>query len=485
CEQCKKDQIFGGAEELAAASGTKVTDLHKDVVDEVTVPCTCGGTARRVPDVLDTWFDSGSVPYATEHYPFEHQERFAARMPADFIGEAQDQTRAWFYYLHVLAGGLFEKAAFKNVIVTGLVLAEDGKKMSKKLQNYPDPMEIVERYGADALRYYILSAPLVQAENLNFSEKGVDEVVKKNIGRLHNVLAFYELYADGTVRDHTSTSVLDRWILSRLAQLVDDTTAGLESYQLDIATRPIAGFIDDLSVWYLRRSRDRFKTEGADKTDALKTMRYVLHTLARVMAPTMPFYAEHLFQAVRESEDEESVHMSMWPAAAREVEFNAELAHAMQEARRIVSLALEAREGAKLNIRQPLLKLSIPRDVYEALPERDALLSIVAAEVNVKEVGPAEIENATIELDLTMNDELREEGLMRELVRHVQGKRKEMALVPSDQIRLTVPEGEAIRRYEDLIHKTLNASEIVYALEWQGTPLKIEEGSILVGIEKI
>lgn len=485
CEQCKKDQIFGGAEELATASGTKVTDLHKDVVDEVMVPCACGGTARRVPDVLDTWFDSGSVPYATEHYPFENTDRFAARMPADFIGEALDQTRAWFYYLHVFAGGLFEKPAFKNVIVTGLVLAEDGKKMSKKLNNYPDPMSIVDKYGADALRMYVLSSPIVQGENLNFSEKGVDEVVKKNIGRLHNVLAFYELYADGTVRDHTSTSVLDRWILSRLAQLVDDTTAGLESYQLDIATRPIAGFIDDLSVWYLRRSRDRFKTEGADKTDALKTMRYVLHTLARTMAPTMPFYAEHLFQAVRESEDEESVHMSMWPAAAREVEFNAELSHAMQEARRIVSLALEAREGAKLNIRQPLLKLSIPRDVYEALPERDALLSIVAAEVNVKEVGPAEIENATIELDLTMNDELREEGLIRELVRHVQGRRKEMALVPSDMIRLTVPEGEAIRRYEDLIRKTLNASEIVYALEWQGTPLKIEEGSILVGIEKI
>lgn len=433
CETCKKQRVFGSADELEKASGEKkIEDLHKHIVDEITVPCECGGIMHRVSDVLDTWFDSGSMPYGQAHYPFEHKKEFESTFPAQFIGEGLDQTRAWFYYLHVLGGALFNKNAFQNVIVNGIVLAEDGKKMSKKLNNYPDPMEVVNTYGADALRMYLLSSPVVQSENLSFSEKGVDEIVKKNINRLHNVLAFYELYADGTVRDHTSTNVLDRWILSRLAQLVDDTTAGFETYQLDVATRPISGFIDDLSVWYLRRSRDRFKTEGEDKTDALKTMRYVLHTLSRVIAPTIPFYAEHLFQAVREEEDEESVHLSMWPGNVREVQINDELARAMQEARHLVSLALEARESASINVRQPLLKLSIPRDVYDALPERDALLSIIAAEVNVREVGPSELKNATIELDLTQNDELREEGLMREIRRVLQAARRSAKLNPND-----------------------------------------------------
>ena len=192
--------------------------------------------------------------------------------------------------MHVLAGALFDSAAFKNCIVTGIVLAEDGKKMSKKLQNYPDPTFMLDKYGADAVRLYMLTSPVVQADNLAFSEKGVDELVKKNIGRLHNVLAFYQQYAGPsnglgageTLRDFKSENVLDRWILSRLEELVEESTLGYENYQLDKATRPISGFIDDLSVWYLRRSRDRFKTEGPDKTAALATMRYVLHRLLRI-----------------------------------------------------------------------------------------------------------------------------------------------------------------------------------------------------------
>ena len=186
CGKCKEKKIFGSVTELEEASGKKVDDLHKHIVDEITVPCSaehggCGGIMRRIPDVLDTWFDSGSMPYAERHYPFSNKEKFDKEFPAQFIAEGLDQTRAWFYYLHVLAGALFGKNAFRNVIVNGIVLAEDGKKMAKKLKNYPDPMEVVEKYGADALRFYLLSSPVVQAENLNFSEKGVDEAAKKMV----------------------------------------------------------------------------------------------------------------------------------------------------------------------------------------------------------------------------------------------------------------------------------------------------------------
>ena len=288
-------------------------DLHRPYIDEIELVNEKGESLTRVPDVLDTWFDSGSMPYAQVHYPFENKERFEKTYPAQFIAEGIDQTRAWFYYLHVLAGALFRRSAFQNVIVNGTVLAEDGKKMSKRLQNYPDPMAIVEKYGADALRLYLLSSPVTQSENLSFSESGVDEVAKKNIGRLMNVLAFYKLYEDGTERADTSANILDRWMLARFAELLKETIDGYEKYELDKATRPLALFIDDLSAWYVRRSRDRFKEEGTDKKDALATLRYVLHTLSIVIAPAMPFIAEEIFRGLRETFDVESVHLADWP----------------------------------------------------------------------------------------------------------------------------------------------------------------------------
>ena len=441
CEKCKKERVFGSASELEEASGKKIDDLHKHIVDEVTVPCECGAQMKRIPDVLDTWFDSGSMPYGEKHYPFANKERFDATFPAQFIAEGLDQTRAWFYYLHVLGGALFNKNAFQNVIVNGIVLAEDGKKMSKKLQNYPDPMEVVEKYGADALRFYLLSSPVMQAENLSFSESGVDEVAKKNIGRLGNVLAFWKLYDDGTPRDWKSENVLDRWIVARLDEFVIETTSGYEKYQLDAAARPLPKFIDDLSVWYLRRSRDRFKEEGADKVAALATLRYVLHRLALAMAPAMPFFAEHLFQAVREGEDEESVHLAMWPEVSVRTGFLArlfggankdkQLLDAMQTARAIVTKALEARDAAKIKVRQPLASLSIPRT--SKLP--DEYFSIVADEVNVKKV---ERMGDDVTLDTNLTEELREEGLVRDTIREIQAYRKAQNLRPGESAAYTL-----------------------------------------------
>ncbi len=447
CEACKKQRVFGSAAELEEASGKKIDDLHKHIVDTITVPCQCGAEMKRIPDVLDTWFDSGSMPYGEKHYPFENKERFEATFPAQFIAEGLDQTRAWFYYLHVLGGALFQKNSFQNVIVNGIVLAEDGKKMSKKLQNYPDPMEIVEKYGADALRLYLLSSPVMQAENLSFSESGVDEIVKKNIGRLGNVLSFYKLYANPStslgagdiVRDWKSENILDRWILARLAALIGESTEGYESYQLDRATRPLALFIDDLSVWYLRRSRDRFKEDGADKAAALATLRYVLHTLSRVVAPSMPFFAEHLFQAVREEEDEESVHLAMWPEMPKFSFEPADVLTKMFATRFIVSRALELREQAKIKVRQPLAKLTISGETNLS----HEYTALIIDEVNVKQVEVG----STLEFDTHITEDLREEGLVRDTIREIQAFRKDKNLKPGEPATYklkTSPENRAV-----------------------------------------
>ncbi len=448
CEKCKAKRVFGSATELEEASGKKIDDLHKHIVDEISFSCSeCDGVMRRIPDVLDTWFDSGSMPYGQAHYPFENKAAFEKTFPAQFIAEGQDQTRAWFYYLHVLSTSIFGRNAFQNVIVNGIVLAEDGKKMSKRLQNYPDPMEIVEKYGADALRYYMLSSPVVQAENLNFSEKGVDEALKKNIGRLGNVLAFYQLYADGTVRDWKSEHVLDTWIIARLDSLIEEVTKAFDAYQLDAATRPLALFIDDLSVWYLRRSRDRFKEDGDDKKAALATLRFVLHRLSLVMAPSMPFFAEHLFQAVREGEDEESAHLASWPSVSYQPRFWAKLfggkdsrlvLEAMQVARNVVSSALEERDTAGIKVRQPLSKLSIPSSLKLA----EEYLAIIADEVNVKKV---ERLGDAIRLDVEITDELKEEGVVRDTIREIQAFRKEQGLKPGTSATYTFVKDEPRR----------------------------------------
>ncbi len=303
-------------------------DLHRPYIDELKLGNSMEGEWQRIPDVFDCWFESGSMPFASNHYPFKKKEFNPARWwglsprgyPADFIAEGLDQTRGWFYSLLVLGVALFRQGPYKNVIVNGLVLASDGQKMSKRLHNYPDPMDIVEKYGADALRYYLLSSSVIRAEDLRFNERGVDEVSKKLLMRLDNVRSFYELYApiNFHTKDYKNTSsifsssnILDRWIFARLSQLVSETTSGFESYELDKATRPLNDFIDDLSTWYVRRSRDRFKTDGVDKEQALATLRHVLLTAAQVMAPTMPFFADDLYRKMKG--EGESVHLSIWP----------------------------------------------------------------------------------------------------------------------------------------------------------------------------
>ncbi|MFM2374358.1 MAG: hypothetical protein RLZZ234_353, partial [Candidatus Parcubacteria bacterium] len=356
-------------------------DFHRPFIDEYPIFDAEGTRLVRVPDVFDCWYESGAMPFAQDHYPFENttivdpDKRIG--FPADFIAESVDQTRGWFYSMMVLGTALFGVSPYKHVITNGLMLAEDGKKMSKKLKNYPDPTDILNRYGADTLRFYMLSSPIIKGEDLSFTEKHVAELARKNLGRLDNVLSFYELFKGEVSHDvqiDRSPHVLDAWMHARLNELVQEVTEGYESYELDKATKPVTDFIDDLSTWYLRRSRDRVKGEDmSDKGYALGSLRSVLRTLALVIAPTMPFYAEHLFMRVRTETDPISVHLADWPTQGV---VNVELLLDMAEVRAVVTLALEERTKANIKVRQPLARLTAT--VGRAL--RHELTQIIADE---------------------------------------------------------------------------------------------------------
>ncbi len=429
---------FGSVAELEAAASASVVDLHKHVVDAVEITKD-GKTFRRVPDVLDCWFESGSMPYAQLHYPFQNTQAFERGFPADFIAEGQDQTRGWFYTLHVLSTALFDKPAFKNVVVNGMVLAEDGKKMSKRLQNYPDPMDVVAKYGADAMRFYLMASPVTHAEALRFSESGVDEVSKKFVAILRNVHSFYHLYrAADDGRRPAGAHALDRWVLARLHETLKEETQAMEAYDFARAARALQGFVTDLSTWYVRRSRERLKGEDEDAKEALATLRTALETFAKMLAPFMPFLAEMVYQELngqwQGGEKRLSVHLEDWPVWDEAV-INRGGLEDMARARSMVSRALERRAEAGKNVRQVLAGMTVSLPAGETLPPE--LADIVKDEVNVKEVRLAEGAYA-VELDLALTPELVREGTARELARKVNALRKEAGLTVGDRIALYV-----------------------------------------------
>ncbi len=465
-------------------------DLHRPYIDEVTFTCSCGGMMKRVPEVFDCWFESGAMPYAQAHYPFENKNIFdpkssffkkAKGYPADFIAEGLDQTRGWFYSMLVLGVALFDKAPYKNVIVNGLILAEDGRKMSKRLKNYPDLMLTIDKYGADALRYYLLASPSVRAEDFCFLEKGLDEVVKKHIGRLNNVYTFYALYAGGAdamPASADSENVLDVWILARLSQLVSEIENSLEKYELDRAIRPVADFIDDLSTWYIRRSRDRFKShDEADKKLALSTTRYVLCELSKAIAPFMPFLAEDLYQKVKSADAKESVHLESWSNRQSKVESTqSKVIREMQEVRKIVSLGLEARMQAKINVRQPLSKLSSKNHQLSAKKE---FLALIADEVNVKVVICDQTLATEVVLDTAITPELKSEGQVRELIRAIQDLRKKQGLTVADRPTLSVVTDDVgkklLKEFKKDIVRIAQLKEIVIEDTGVGEKLVLED----------
>jgi isoleucyl-tRNA synthetase len=431
---CGELKVIGSIKELEELSGKKVTDLHKHVVDEIVFPCTeCGKQMKRVPDVLDTWFDSGSMPYAQVHYPFDNNEQFTKSFPAEFIAEGADQTRAWFYYLHILSTSLKKSVAFKNVIVNGIVLAEDGKKMSKRLQNYPDPMLMFDKYGADSVRFYLMSSPVVAAENLNFTEKEVSEIYRGMFRMLLNSYSFFVLYAniDGftPVKTYHPENLLDLWILAELQELTKEVDKSMSEYNLAKASRLFPLFIDNLSNWYIRRSRKRFwKSENdGDKNDAYQTLWKTLITLSQLMAPFTPFITEDIFQNLTE---EESVHLTDYPKV-EESFVDRKLIEDMSIVRRVVEMGLSSRNQSGIKVRQPLSSLT-----YTGQKLNSELESIISDEINVKKIvnrlGPDK--DLSVELNLTLTPELILEGEMREVVRQIQQARKEANFVVDDRI---------------------------------------------------
>jgi len=466
CDKCKEKKVFGSIKELEKASGKKITDLHKHFVDKIEFKCKCGGTMKRIPDVLDCWFESGSMPYAQMHYPFENKEKFEKNFPAKFIAEAVDQTSCWFYYLHVLSTALFETNCFENVVVNGMVLAEDGKKMSKHLKNYPDPIEIMDKCGADAVRYYLATSQVMKAEDLNFSEKGVDEVVKKVILILLNIFSFYKIYEIKDLKKNTdSKNILDKWIVSRIESLKKEVTDGYNKYDLNKVSRPIESFINELSTWYLRRSRERIKNN--DKK-AAETLKYVLLELSKIIAPTIPFIADYIYRElssyVKASEDKESVHLEDWPKANQKL-INKDLEEKMEKVREICSLALEKRAEAGIKIRQALGKLSISKHKLE-----DELLQLIRDEINVQKVVLDSKLKQGVKLDTKITPELKEQGMVREFIRQVQAERKKQGLIPKDKIKVYFNDAklkQIIEKNRDQIKKQVIAEDIVFGKEFK------------------
>jgi len=456
-------------------------DLHRPYVDRVELIDEKGLIYKRTTDVLDTWFDSGSVPFSSYHYPFENKEKVESRIPADFIAEGVDQVSKWFYYQHVLSTSLFQGPVFKNVAVNGIVLAEDGKKMSKRLQNYPDPVSVVDKYGADAVRFYLLSSQVMRADNVIFSEGEVDEVYKKLILRLQNTLSFYEMYGRGEVNGKSSNkNILDQWIKSRLGELYNEVTSAMDEYELDRATRPFINFVDDFSTWYIRRSRDRFKGDNEeDKNDAILTTRYVLLELSKLIAPFTPFIAEDLYKRV--GGEVESVHLEDWPEVG---DINENVLNEMKEVRNIVSLGLESRSKSGIKVRQPLSKLKVKSQKLEG---RDNLIELVRDEVNIKEVEFTDGLENEVELDTIITPELQAEGNSRELIRQIQNMRKNKGLKPEDRVNLTISsDGDIsfVDTYEAEIRAVCGLNEIKKGSVDDGEEVIIDGISIKIKLLK-
>lgn len=394
--------------QLAELTGENPADIHRHFIDHLTITKN-GRVYRRIPEVFDCWFESGSMPYAQYHYPFENQERFEKEFPAEFIAEALDQTRGWFYTLTVLSSALYDKPAFRNVIVNGIVLAEDGQKMSKRLRNYPDPLEVVSRHGADAVRVYMLASPAVHAEDLCFSEKGVELTLRQLLLPLWNSVSFFVTYANmygwkPSQENKSSQDELDRWIISMVESLIQNVETAMEQYDVCTAVSHLLPFVDHLTNWYIRRSRRRFWSDedSQDRRDAFATLYYALTTFTKVAAPFMPFTSELVWQILKTDNDPLSVHFLSYPsrnASARDVL----LEEAQSAAQEVVKLVHALRKNLKIKVRQPLSKAFIVTPDQTKRKHISKMLSIIAQEINVKEIVFGDDEHQFVSLKAKPN----------------------------------------------------------------------------------
>ena len=554
CDKCGKTHCMGSRAELEEKSGVKVVDLHKHFVDDITYKCECGGTMKRIPEVLDCWFESGSMPYAQVHYPFENKERFEEHFPADFICEGLDQTRGWFYTLVILGAALFDRPAFKNVVVNGLVLAEDGRNMSKSLRNYTDPVEVINKFGADALRFFLVNSAVVRAEDLRYSDKGVKEVLKTLILPLWNAYSFFVTYANidkvqVTKAPENPKNPLDRWILSVSESLVKNVTESFDTYNIQKANGLLLEFLDALNNWYVRRSRRRFwKSESdLDKEQAYQTLYAVLMKFIKVACPVIPFITDEIYRNLRTPDMPESVHLCDFPIADESL-IDLELEKKMEVTRKAVSLGRALRSSHEIKTRQPLKSAYlVTRDQQEKVILQE-MEGIIGEELNVKEISIRENEedlveysckanfrelgkelgkdmkagaeiisrfggeeirslldgatlsidingksyditkdeivvtrtekgnlkvmndgSLTIGLDTTITQELKQEGIIRDLIRNIQNMRKEAGFQVTDRIKVKLDGNDEVKAAVEAFGEYLLSETLTEKLDWEKT----------------
>ncbi len=449
--------VIGSIEELKkyAKKIPKNIDLHKDFLDEI-ILVKDKKEFKRIPEVLDCWFESGSMTFAQFHYPFENKEFFEKNFPAQFVAEYIGQVRAWFYYMLTLSAILFDDIPFENVVTTGTILAEDGQKMSKSKNNFTDPMILIDKYGADAMRFYLMSTPVMNADNMNFSDKGVEEIYKKILMLMSNVSNFNELYDNIKPEKLESKNILDRWLISRTERFSKNVKEALERYNTVESCEEIRKYVEDLSTWYVRRTRDRFN--DGDK-DAKATIIYALDKTAKTIAPILPFMAESVYQSLG---NKESVHLQNWPKV-NHAKIDDKLESEMNSVRKIVSAALRERDVAKLSLKQPLNKITVTtkEDVKK-------YSDIIAEELNVKKIefklGDKEL---SIELDKNITPELEAEGFAREITRNIQSARKKANLVKEDLIDLEIifehSNKKLVQKFIDEEKKRIGAKNISFS----------------------
>jgi len=461
CQECEKQKAIGSIKEL----GQTIKDLHRPTIDKVILKCSCGGQMKRISEVFDCWFESGSMPYGQWHYPFQNKKLVEKTFPADFIAEGIDQTRGWFYTLHVLATALTLKnlglgknqPSFKNVIVNGLILGEDGKKLSKRLKNYTPPEIIFEQYGADALRYFLLtSTPM--GEDYIVSEKRIAETFRRTMLTFWNSFTFLETYTDKECLAPKSIqpgNILDKWIVSRFNTLNQEVIDWMDKYELTKAARLFDDFLDDFSNWYIRRSRRRFQKPAnrQEKKQAEQILSFVLLNLAKLAAPFLPFLTEEIYQKLEKGQ---SVHLADYPKPNKKL-IDKKLEEKMSEVRQIAAIVLAQRAKAGLKVRQPLNQLTINNKQIAADKE---LVNLIQEEVNIKKV----VFGKEIKLDTKLTAELKAAGVIRDLIRLVQGMRKDGDLKPGDKIYLrystSLTLNKLIQKQTPEIKKEVSAAQI-------------------------
>ncbi len=474
CEDCKDVRVIGSVKELQENAIEEVPDeldLHRHIVDKIHIKCpSCGKVMNRISEVFDCWLESGSMPYAAKHYPFENMEWFQKNFPSDFVSEYIAQVRAWFYYMHVISILLFDDIPFKNVVVNGNLLGDDGTKMSKSKGNFPDPNLIIEKYGADALRIYLMSSQLMRAQDLIFKEEIVKQVYRRFNLLLINVLKFYSMIEiDNITMNIPNENILDRWIVASLNNTIREITQRMDDYDTTEASRILFNFVEDLSTWYIKNSRNRFKSENRQiKLSAMNTLSYVLYNLSKILAPLTPFISEIIYQKLRNRGlvNFSSVHLEFWPDFDEKF-IDTEVLNNMEKAKEVVKRSLELRDNAKIPVRQVLEEVTL-----KGTNLKKNFLDIIAEVINVKRITVEGEEDSEliVELNTKITPELKLEGIARNLIRNLNNYRKQLNLstkiriilyLKTDDIEIT----EALEKHKDKIKKMIQADEIIQNLE--------------------